>query len=553
MSVTVTCECGHVTELDSREQFEETTSGIAQSGVRRFCSACGRSLAEAASSLTETTPAPAPTFRQLWQSHLSENAAEASDESRTSVEQRSGDPLSTSSGRRSLWDVMRGTSDDVRLDRSQAPQNLGLAEESPTIPPHRNPPILNSMVPDPSLVAEPSKPKGLWSVMSAASESVEPVTDAGSSGAVISDASESFKPLSLTLSPDARAREPNNEDNADAKLVAVPIVESAPATVTAVPDPSLKTQWCVRALVALAFSIAAVMLAGLSLWPGWLVRLPSMIAGVIAVLLGYTATGDVRQSRGRLKGSAVASSGVVLGTVGMFLAPLVFARLGDQRRENAGREEIEHRLRQIAAALDQHHAQHGHYPPAVVFGRAAGGEQQPLHGWMTPLLPYLGHETIERRINRQQRFDAPANIVAMQQIIPKFLIPGRKPERSPRGFGLTHFSGVGGEAVREPAGLVRLGIFSEGVPVRREQVTDGLGQTLIIGEIPDTFPAWGEPGNVRMVGAGLNKQFHGFGNPAGTGAMFLHGDGSVRFYSNKTDRRVLEQLETRDGAEPVQP
>ena len=104
--------------------------------------------------------------------------------------------------------------------------------------------------------------------------------------------------------------------------------------------------------------------------------------------------------------------------------------------------------------------------------------------------------------------------------------------------------------VREPTGLVHLGLFSDGGPVRREQFTDGLSQTIIIGEIRDAFPPWGEPGNVRSIGEGLNRQFRGFGNEAGTGATFLHADGSAKFYSNKTDKRVLQRLETRDGAEP---
>jgi hypothetical protein len=134
----------------------------------------------------------------------------------------------------------------------------------------------------------------------------------------------------------------------------------------------------------------------------------------------------------------------------------------------------------------------------------------------------------------------------MQQIIPEFLVPNRKPVRSPRGFGLTHFAGVGGEIVNEQVGLMHLGIFAEEGAVRREQITDGLAQTIIVGEIADPLPAWGEPGNLRAIGNGLNKQFHGFGNPAGTGATFLHADGSVKFYANKTDRRLLQQLETRD-------
>ena len=42
-----------------------------------------------------------------------------------------------------------------------------------------------------------------------------------------------------------------------------------------------------------------------------------------------------------------------------------------------------------------------------------------------------------------------------------------------------------------------------------------------------------------------------FGNADGTGALFLMADGSVRFFSNKTSRKILEKLSTRDGADFV--
>ena len=93
---------------------------------------------------------------------------------------------------------------------------------------------------------------------------------------------------------------------------------------------------------------------------------------------------------------------------------------------------------------------------------------------MTPLLPALGYDPIYRQIDLQQPYDAPANLPAMQQTIPEFTLPRRKPSRSPRGLSLTHFAGVGGQDVREPTGLVHLGLFSDGGPVKRDQFTDGL-------------------------------------------------------------------------------
>jgi hypothetical protein len=309
-------------------------------------------------------------------------------------------------------------------------------------------------------------------------------------------------------------------------------------------------EWSHRAIAAAGGAVLTVMLAALSYLPEWWYRAPPLVAGLLSVLLGFTAAGDVRRSRGRLKGRWAALCGVWIGGLGMFLAPTVFARWGEHARENFGRQEIEGRLTRIGQGLNQFHDQHGHFPEAAIRGRDIHGNLVPMHGWMTSLLPALGHEAIYRKIDLQQPFDAAVNVEAMQQPIPEYTLPKRKPSRSPRGFGLTHFAGVGGQDVREPTGLVHLGMFSDGGPVRQADFTDGLSQTIIVGEIRDAPPAWGEPGNVRSIGIGLNRQFRGFGNENGSGAVFLHADGSVKFYSTRTDLRVLQRLETRDGAEP---
>lgn len=590
MRVAVTCECGHVTEPDTQDVSHESASGSthAEALAIRFCSQCGRSLA-GATPLQQALPAEATTgprtFQQLWQSRLNateETASLSPSElgrsettlpQATSSESTANTGSDETSGRRSLWAVMGGSAGQSQRDDHFTLQSSPAA----TSVPDRN----SDAVPTtPAALAintsEPNKPKGLWSVMSA---SVSPSLNAGHEHETVSD-----QPVDLKSQPsDDKLTSTPNVGRDSSPISSIPstvpgvwcvqppgsaqvgtATASAGSTSTSQPirpsllglrrlsagpideDEDYGTEWCWEAIAALVLGIAAIFLAALSLKPGWLVRIPSLVVGIVALMVGFTAIGDVRRARGQLKGRFAAVTGIVLGALGMLLAPLLFARMGDSWRESAGREVIANRLRQIGSALDQHHAQHGQFPPAVVYSKRVDAKQ-PLHGWMTALLPFLGHEPVHRRIDLTQSFDSPGNVAPMQQIIPEFLVPGRKPIRSQRGLGITHFAGVGGEAVNEQVGLMHLGIFAEEGAVRREQITDGLAQTIIVGEIVDPLPAWGEPGNLRSIGNGLNKQFHGFGNPAGTGATFLHADGSVKFYSNKTDRRVLQQLETRDG------
>ncbi|MBM3968458.1 MAG: DUF1559 domain-containing protein [Planctomycetes bacterium] len=541
MPVTVTCECGQVTELADPDQ-PANAAVVAD----RVCSACGRSL-------PTQVPSGKRMFQQLWQSHLGDVVAptvpnEPSNEP-TSIAAPVDESLAAepSKPRRSLWDVMSG---------------------SKSAPP-----------------ADSVKPKGLWGVMQSTPANESPgsplvLLPLGEGGRTPDDGSrDERRSLSEPASTEVERHavpHPKGEEEESTRVPqraplrteltleqkyvqAASLASMAHVRASWQPEPAEASfddderEWSRRAVTALAFAVLTVLTAVASFRPEWWWRGPALVTGLVAVLLGFVAAADIRRSRGRLKGRWVARSSVFVGACGMFLAPLVFARLGERQRENAGREEIHWRLRRIGEGLDQFHTQQGHFPEAALKGRDAHGDNVPMHGWMTPLLPFVGREAVYRQIDLRQPFDAVANMPAMQQQIPEFSLPRRKPSRSPRGFALAHFAGVGGQDVREAVGLVHFGLFSDGGPVKREQFVDGLSQTIIAGEIRDrdpTPPPWGEPGNVRSIGEGLNRQFRGFGNANGSGATFLHADGSVKFYSTKTDRRVLERLETRDGGEP---
>ncbi len=538
----VTCECGHVTELAGREQ-----PGDAAIVADQVCPICGRVL-------QPHVPAGKRMFQQLWQSHADTNSSLPSSEPPANKE--TDEPVANESApaRRSLWEVMRGSTDsnDTASGVVSAPR---LSDEDTG---ERTPPR------SPENLGDAVKPKGLWGVMQAtasmpsvADVEAEPEQDdeIGRTEIIIDDS----EPVAAAAPTPSIASQP--EMSAEQKfaqaasLAAMTHIQStwqskSESEPESEPFDDDEREWSHRAIVAIGFAVTAALVSGMSYRPEWWWRFPALVIGLIAVVLGFMASSDVRRSRGRLKGHWTARFSVLIGTFGMFLSPIVFAGLGERARANAGREQVDGRLRRIGQALDQLHDQQGHFPEAVLKGRDAHGDTVPMHGWMTPLLPSLGYEAIYRQIDLQQPYDVPANVPAMQQAIPEFSLPRRKASRSPRGLSLTHFAGVGGQDVREPTGLVHLGLFSDGGPVRREHLTDGLSQTIIVGEIRDAFPPWGEPGNVRSIGEGLNRQVRGFGNETGTGATFLHADGSAKFYSNKTDKRVLQRLETRDGAEP---
>ena len=175
-----------------------------------------------------------------------------------------------------------------------------------------------------------------------------------------------------------------------------------------------------------------------------------------------------------------------------------------------------------------------------------------MHGWMASLLPYLGEQELHSSIQFNVPYDDPANLSAMRSNVNAFLAAGG--DRSPIGrqnFAPTHFAGLGGELNIEGVGLVKVGVFGRNSSTTREDLTDGLSQTFVAGEIASFYPAWGEPENWRMIGRGLNRDSDGFGNAADTGALFLKADGSVKFYSNETDPTVLRMLSTPNAGDLV--
>lgn len=71
------------------------------------------------------------------------------------------------------------------------------------------------------------------------------------------------------------------------------------------------------------------------------------------------------------------------------------------------------KLKAIAVALHKYHKDHGHFPPAVVYGE----DGTPWHSWRVLILPYFGEQ--ERKLHAQYDFskpwDAAQNLPVLEQ------------------------------------------------------------------------------------------------------------------------------------------
>lgn len=468
----------------------------------------------------------------------------------------------------SLWNVMRHDAEEVPADVPDASEQSETesAEQSETD------------------AGDSARPKGLWSVIehgddveadSDDEKGVEP-SDADSSESASTDEDDvefetaaeldegsdaDFDDESLEFSeaqdsesaeshlPDAEGDsadsvdEPREgdvaEDSPDLPLV-VQLDVPEPKKVNVRSGPAHASLSLILGPMAAAFSV-------LCLLPVAAIWLLPTVVGAAALLYGCLAVSGGRRNSDRRTIPALV--GMLCGLFGIFAGPLWLNEAGDRWRHEETSRAVTENLQNIGSALGTFHNEQGRFPPGGTFLDSVGGLPVGMHGWMTDLLPHLGHEQLAAQIDRRRPWSDPANGPALQTRVDAYLTPGTPYELTSTGHAPTHFSGVGGR-VETDFGTGDLGIFARNSQVTRDDVIDGLSQTMVAGEIAQSIPAWGEPDNWRSIGPGLNQSPNGFGNAVDTGAHFLMADGSVRFLSNRTSLQTLQRLSTRNGSEP---
>ncbi len=190
-------------------------------------------------------------------------------------------------------------------------------------------------------------------------------------------------------------------------------------------------------------------------------------------------------------------------------------------------------LKQIGLALINYHDIANTFPSGGTF--SPRGRAQ--HSWMTAILPLMDHATLYSEIDLTQPWNDPSNRSAFETVIQGFqsaTAPRQPPSRD--GYATTGFAANG---------LVMGG----GLGMSIRDVADGTSMTLMAGEARGNFKPWGSPSNWRDASLGINKSPDGFGSPFTNGALFLVGDGSVRFISETIDAKVLQGLATPAGGE----
>lgn len=188
------------------------------------------------------------------------------------------------------------------------------------------------------------------------------------------------------------------------------------------------------------------------------------------------------------------------------------------------------------------------------------------YSWMCDLLPHLGHQKLYDQFKFDQSWMRDPNLSRARTVVPQFLNPldDRKTWKGYpyQGLALTHFVGMSGiedqrnvVAAKLPRSDPRAGIFGYSEMARRQDITDGTGQTILMIGSGGLASPWVQGGGATIRGARKPyfDSLSGFGSRGGKkrGTMVVMADGSVHYLSADIDPAVFKAMCTIHGRDSV--
>jgi prepilin-type N-terminal cleavage/methylation domain-containing protein len=294
---------------------------------------------------------------------------------------------------------------------------------------------------------------------------------------------------------------------------------------------------------------------------------------------------------------------VVIAIIGILIALLLPAV--QKVRDAANRIKCENNLKQIGVALHNYHDTYGVLPAGTNHHTPTdtpplGPDYHTYWSWMAQILPYVEQQNLYKQADDWARIGThwndpwgPPSNPAQYTPMPVYSCPNDSRDLTasfapgqPGGSDSIDVAFDGYLGVNGLDHLHHEGVFFQDSNIAFKDITDGLSNTLFVGERPASedlvfgwwFDGWGQNGTGssdvvlgvrelnRQSGYGycprgpymfkpgdLNNncdQFHFWSLHAG-GANFLFGDASVHFIPYSADN-ILPALATRAGGEVVQ-
>ena len=240
----------------------------------------------------------------------------------------------------------------------------------------------------------------------------------------------------------------------------------------------------------------------------------------------------------RLKGQNAASKQVVVATVGVSVALLLPAVQAS--REAARRMQCMNHMKVIVLAIHNYHDARGVLPPLYT----VDADGKPLHSWRVLLLPYMEQTALYSQIRLNEPWDSEYNKQFHNVNIPVYRCPSN-PNIADRAN--CNFAAIAGEGFVPAKKAGSMGDYT------MERLADGTSDTIAIVEVKQPF-CWMDP----TADVTLDELSKGINVPGGrVGSFHTNGcnvgmfDGSVRFFNQTIDLKLLRALGTCAGGESV--
>ncbi len=284
---------------------------------------------------------------------------------------------------------------------------------------------------------------------------------------------------------------------------------------------------------------------------------------------------------------------VVITIIAVLIALLLPAV--QMAREAARRTQCVNNLKQLGLSLQNYHSSFQAFPSGYVSAfDATGADTGPGWGWNAMLLPQMEQKPLFDAVNFAVPIEAPSNITARLTLIAALLCPS---DTGPRSWtaAARNLNGIVTQNICDVAtsnyvamygtsdpGIDGDGIFYRNDAVSVANVTDGLSQTIALGERSyalgqstwvgsvtgaTLFPVDNdgigyprlEPGPGMTLGQSGGN--YGPGDPRGEviqyhsrhpgGVNFLFADGHVAFLKTSLSYKTFQALTTRAGGEVI--
>ena len=290
---------------------------------------------------------------------------------------------------------------------------------------------------------------------------------------------------------------------------------------------------------------------------------------------------------------------VVIAIIGILIALLLPAV--QAAREAARRSECSNKLKQIGLGLHNYHDVNKRLP----LGNGYGPTNPKHRSWMVPTLPFVEQAPLYDQVNQilsqldnvtPVKTGGLTNLQIIQQNVPGFLCPSDPAAATPKvrsdsaasvaAIGLTSYAGCVGDhrngsgtGYQFPDGTwqdygnsavnaaTTRGVLTRyGYSATFAEITDGLSNTIVVGEVIPDFCVWQDWGHQNFATTAfpvnhMNSVWKITPAPSDPnncitfrsrhpgGAQFLLGDGSVRFLSESMNFVTYRALASRAGSE----